>query len=118
MKLNIHPFLASSLVLLLTAASVPGAPGKQAARSSARSSVNQNSSSNRNTNTNVNRNSRVGERATLCGATHSPLVEPDKRMSRHPALLKTSRLRHAQAVARLPASTALPAPIAGFADRN
>jgi GxxExxY protein len=32
---------------------------------------------------------RVGERATPCGATHSPLVEPDKRISRHPALLKT-----------------------------
>src|SRR5436190_19549342 len=33
---------------------------------------------------------RVGERATPCGATHSPLVEPDKRISRHPALLKLS----------------------------
>ena len=32
---------------------------------------------------------RVGERATPCGATHSPLIEPDKRISRHPALLKT-----------------------------
>ena len=53
-------------------------------------------------------NGRVGERATPCGATHSPLVEPDKRISRHPALLKTSRLRYAQAVARLPAFTSLP----------
>src|SRR5260370_24379398 len=26
---------------------------------------------------------------TPCGATHSPLIEPDKRISRHPALLKT-----------------------------
>jgi len=33
---------------------------------------------------------RVGERATPLGATHSPLVEPDKRISRHPALLKLS----------------------------
>jgi hypothetical protein len=31
---------------------------------------------------------RVGEKATPCGATHSPLIEPDKRISRHPALLK------------------------------
>jgi len=31
---------------------------------------------------------RVGERATSCDATHSPLIEPDKRISRHPALLK------------------------------
>src|ERR1700682_785363 len=49
---------------------------------------------------------RVGERTTLHSATHSPLVEPDKQISRHPALLKVSRLRHAQAVARLPASQA------------
>ena len=41
---------------------------------------------------------RVGERATLCGATHSPLVEPDKQISRHPALLKTYCRRLAQAV--------------------
>ena len=40
---------------------------------------------------------RVGERATLCGATHSPLIEPDKRISRHPALLKTLASRHSQA---------------------
>src|SRR5260370_16486844 len=26
---------------------------------------------------------------TPCGATHSPIIEPDKRISRHPALLKT-----------------------------
>src|ERR1017187_9352655 len=61
---------------------------------------------------------RVGERATPCGATHNPLVEPDKRISRHPALLKTSRLRHTQAVARLPAFTSPPAQIAGFAHRS
>src|ERR1035438_3004627 len=59
-------------------------------------------------------NSRVGERATSCGVTHSPLVEPDKRISRHPALLKTHCLRHAQAVARLPASTGSPAQNAGL----
>src|ERR1035438_9539345 len=41
---------------------------------------------------------RVGERATPCGATHSPLVEPDKQISRHPALLKTFCRRLAQAV--------------------
>src|SRR5438309_11827314 len=44
---------------------------------------------------------RVGERATPCDATHSPLVEPDKRISRHPALLEAFRRRHAQTVARL-----------------
>jgi len=32
------------------------------------------------------------------GVTHSPLVEPDKQISRHPALLKTSCRRHVQAV--------------------
>ena len=41
---------------------------------------------------------RVGERATHFGATHSPLIEPDKRISRHPALLKTYCRRLAQAV--------------------
>ena len=41
---------------------------------------------------------RVGEKATPCGATHSPLIEPDKRISRHPALLKTYCHRLAQAV--------------------
>src|SRR6266567_9358430 len=61
---------------------------------------------------------RVGERATPCGATLSPLVEPDKRISRHPALLKTCCRRLAQTVARLPASTNSPAQIAGFAHRN
>ena len=61
---------------------------------------------------------RVGEKATPCGATHSPLVEPDKRISRHPALLKTYRLRHAQAVARLPAATSAPVQNAGFAHSN
>src|SRR5260370_32746760 len=61
---------------------------------------------------------RVGERATPCGATHSPLVEPDKRISRHPALLKTYCRRHAQTVARLPASTKSPTQNAGFVHRS
>jgi hypothetical protein len=65
-----------------------------------------------------NRLSRVEERVTPYGATHSPLVEPDKWISRHPALLKTSRLGHAQAVARLPASTNSPAQNAGIARRS
>ncbi len=60
---------------------------------------------------------RVGERATQ-SATHSPLVEPDKRISRHPALLETYRLRRAQAVARLPATTGTPVQNAGFAHSN
>src|SRR5438270_11684678 len=61
---------------------------------------------------------RVGERATPCGATHSPLIEPDKRISRHPALLKAYCRRHSQAVARLPAATDAPAQKAGSADSN
>jgi hypothetical protein len=32
---------------------------------------------------------RVGERASTEMPAHSPLVEPDMRISRHPALLKT-----------------------------
>src|SRR5664279_3163353 len=63
-------------------------------------------------------NGRVGERATPCSATHSPLVEPNKRISRHPALLKTYCRRHAQAVARLPASTNSPTQVAGSVRRS
>ena len=42
---------------------------------------------------------RVGERAIpQSGTTHSPLVEPDKQISRHPARLETYGRRLAQAV--------------------
>ena len=58
MKFFIRQFIASSLVFLLSATCLLGAPGKGSgsARSSARSSVNQNTNVNRNTNVNVNRN--------------------------------------------------------------
>src|ERR1035441_7986486 len=52
------------------------------------------------------------------GAALSPIVEPGKRISRHPALLKASRLSHAQAVARLPPATDSPAQTAGSPHRN
>jgi hypothetical protein len=57
---------------------------------------------------------RVGERATSCDATHSPLIEPDKRISRHPALLKriTAGLRRQLTAASL---INAPAQIAGSA---
>src|ERR1019366_4815879 len=52
------------------------------------------------------------------GAALSPIVEPGKRISRHPALLKASRLSHAQAVARSPPATDSPAQTAGSPHRN
>jgi len=61
---------------------------------------------------------RVGERATPCGATHSPLVEPDKQISRHPALLKTDSSQACAGSCAAASSTSAPAQIAGFAHRS